>query len=84
MATPITDAEHRERLARRFGAHLQVSEARIVEVPAAHGINAHKSFLVTTACGKEKQATLCSPNPKHVRCPDCLRAMAGQENSDGR
>ena len=74
MATDSRD-ERRRQFAARVGPHMQVSEVRTVDVPAQPGVGAHRSFLVTTACGKETQTTLVTRKPALVRCPDCLAAM---------
>ena len=66
----------RRRFLVAIGPHMQVSEVRTVDVPAQPGVGAHRSFLVTTACGKEKQTTLVTRDSARVRCPDCLDAMA--------
>jgi hypothetical protein len=51
--------------------HKQASEVRTVDVPAAHGINAHRLYLVTTACGEEKPTTLTTRLDDRVRCERC-------------
>jgi hypothetical protein len=51
--------------------HMQVGEPRIVDVPAQHGVMAHKNYLATTACGEEKSNTLVTREADGVRCPDC-------------
>lgn len=60
--------------------HMQASDVRTVDVPAQHGVIAHRNFLVTTACGEEMPTTLVTRRRDKVRCPDCLAA----EVSDAR
>ena len=55
--------------------HMQVSEVQIIDVPAVPGVAAHKDYLVTTACGQEKNTTLITRTIAKVRCTDCLAAM---------
>jgi hypothetical protein len=58
---------------------------RVVDVPAAHGVGAHRDYLVTTACGEEKPTTLVTRRDDLVCCPDCVAAMAADEDrTEGR
>jgi hypothetical protein len=70
----------RRRFASKVGPHMQASDVRVVDVPARPGVGAHRSFLVTTACGREDvQTTLVTRDPSRVRCPDCLDAIGDSQ-----
>jgi hypothetical protein len=56
--------------------HKRASDVRVVDVPAQHGIVAHKNYLVTTACGQEITTTLVSLDDERVRCAACKAAIA--------
>lgn len=58
--------------------HMQVSEVRVIDVPAVPGVAAHKDYLVTTACGQEKTTTLVTQSAGQVRCVDCKAMMGAQ------
>lgn len=68
-------ARRREQFARTVGPHKQVSERWSVEVPAQHGIIAHRNWLAKTACGKDVDTTMVTRRDDRVRCPDCLATM---------
>lgn len=56
--------------------HMQASEIRWNDVPAQHGLPAHRNAVVTTACGREKTTTLVTRRAEQVRCIDCKAAMS--------
>jgi hypothetical protein len=66
-------AARRRRL--RAIPHMQASDVTVTDVPAAHGIIAHKNYTVTTACGEPMPTTLVTRNPDRVRCDRCKTAM---------
>lgn len=63
--------QRRDRFAAKVGPHKRVGEVRIVDVPAAGGVAAHRDFLVRTACDQEVATTLSTHQDARVRCPDC-------------
>lgn len=63
-----------ERLARRFGAHAEVSRRQEL-VPARNGVGQHIAHYATTACGRELSTTLVTKRADRVKCPDCVALM---------
>lgn len=59
--------------------HLQVGGARIQVVPPRAGVEAHRRFIARTACGLERDTTLCTRSRIRVRCPDCMRELRDGE-----
>jgi hypothetical protein len=58
--------------------HLQVGATRVVDVPAARGIDAHRSYLASTACGAEVASTLVTRDRERTHCQACYDAQPYQ------
>jgi hypothetical protein len=63
--------------------HMAVTARRRGADYVVPGIGAVSSWVVSTACGKEKSTTLVTWSRAAVRCPDCRAADASQARSDG-